>query len=211
MAYEMARQLLDAGEEVAFLGLLDPARREGYEASENPASLPRAVKRGKALGSFFTYRLRLYCKEMWGLDIGDRIKFVVHKVRSLGFKIGDRKAFRGVRREIYQLEVIRANVRALDYYHRKPLSGSLRTVEIFATSHPRNSEAWSFDWKTLWDGYPVLHHLPGKDSGDMLSSKNAPDLGALLAQQLRLAFHAFQQQDSTERENAQSCRGKTVP
>ena len=211
VAYEIARQLLDAGEEVAFLGLLDPARREGYEASENPASLPRGVKRAKALGTFFTYRLRLYCKEMWGLDIGDRIKFVVHKIRSLGFKIGDRKAFRGVRREIYQLEVIRANVRALDYYHRKPLSGSLRTVEIFATSHPRNSEAWSFDWKTLWDGYPVLHHLPGKDSGDMLSSKNAPGLGALLAQQLRLAFHAFQQQDSTERENAQSRTQYTSP
>ena len=41
----------------------------------------------------------------------------------------------------------------------------------------------------------------------MLSGKNAPVLGALLAQQLRLAFHAFQQQDSPERENAQSCRG----
>lgn len=196
VAYEMARQLLDTGEEVAFLGLLAPTRRGGYGASENPSSVPWVVKRAKALGSFSIHRLRLYRKEMRGLDIGDCIKFVTHKIRSLSFKIGDRKAFWGVRREIHQLEVIRSNVRALDRYHRKPLNGRLRAVEIFETSHPRNTTAWSFDWKTLWDGYPIRHHLPGKDSGDMLTGKNAQALAALLAERLRAVFEDKSQQDS---------------
>jgi thioesterase domain-containing protein len=196
VAYEMARQLLDTGEEVAFLGLLDPTRRQGYGASENPLSVPRVVKRAKALGRFIIHRLRLYRKEMRGLDIGDRIKFVTHKIRSLSFKIGDRKAFWGVWREIHQLEVIRSNVRALDRYHRKPLNGRLRAVEIFETSHPRNTTAWSFDWKTLWDGYPIRHHLPGKDSGDMLTGENAHAIGMLLVERLRAAFGEKSRQDS---------------
>ena len=40
VAYEMTRQLLAAGEEVGFLGLLDPTRREGKRAGKNP-DLPR--------------------------------------------------------------------------------------------------------------------------------------------------------------------------
>jgi len=184
VAYEIARQLLISGEEVAFLGLFDPARREGYEAKENPAPVPRVVRRATALGSFFTRRLRLYRNEMRGLDIKDRFEFALHKIRSLSFKIGDTKGFRSVRREIHQLEVIRANLRALDGFRRKPLNGRLRAVDIFETSHPRNSTAWSFDWKTLWDGYPVRHHLPGTDSGDMLSGSNVKILATLLAKRL---------------------------
>ena len=195
VAYEMARQLLDAGEEVALLGLLDPTRREGHKASENPSSVPKVFKHAMALGSFITHRLRLYRKEMRGLDIGDRIKFVTHKIRSLSFKIGYKRTFGSVRREIYQLQVIRANVRALVRYYRNPLNGRLRTIEIFETSHPRNTTAWSFDWKTLWDGHPVRHRVPGKDSGDMLSGENARVLAALLAKRLRAAFGEKSGQD----------------
>ena len=50
VVYEMARQLLMAGEEVAFLGLLDPTRREGDDASERPRSTPPAIRRAETLG-----------------------------------------------------------------------------------------------------------------------------------------------------------------
>jgi len=199
VAYEMARQLLNAGQEVAFLGLLDPTRREGYEANENPISSPRTIKRAKTLGSFLRHRLRLYLKEMRGLGAGDRFKFATKKIRSLSFKIQDRKTLRGIRREIQQLEVIRANVRALDRYNRKPLTGRLRAVEIFETSHPRNTTEWTVDWKTLWDGQTVRHHLPGKDSGDMVSGKNARILAALLTERLREAFGHSSEQPAREK------------
>jgi amino acid adenylation domain-containing protein len=188
VAYEMARQLLDAGEKVAFLGLLDPTRREGHETNENPPAMPRVVKRAKSFGNFFTHRLRLYRKEMQGLDIGTRLRFVMQKIRSLGFTVGDRKAFTRVQREIYQRDVVRANIRALDGYQRKPLNGGLRAVEIFETSHPRNTTAWSFDWKNLWDGYPVQHRVSGKDSGDMLTGENGRVLALLLRERLKEAF-----------------------
>lgn len=88
VAYEMARQLLEVEEEVAFLGLLDPSRREGYETSENAASASRIGKRAKRLSSFVKDRLRLYANEMRGLDRGERIRFVTNKVQSLAVKWG---------------------------------------------------------------------------------------------------------------------------
>ena len=51
VAYEMARQLLAAGEEVGFLGLLDPTPREGNTASKNPESTPRIFRRMAAFRS----------------------------------------------------------------------------------------------------------------------------------------------------------------
>jgi amino acid adenylation domain-containing protein len=188
VAYETARQLLEAGEKVTFLGLLDPTRREGYETNENPPPMPRPLKRAKAFGSFFIERLRLYRREMQGLGIAARIRFVMQKIRSLSFTVGDRKAFTRVQREIYQHGVVRANIRALDRYHRKPLNGGLRAVEIFETSNPRNVTAWSFDWKNLWDGRPVQHRVQGKDSGTMLTGENGRSLALLLRDRLKAAF-----------------------
>jgi thioesterase domain-containing protein/acyl carrier protein len=186
VAYEMARQLLEAGEEVAFLGLLDPSRREGYETGQKSASVSGIGQRAKTLTSFVKHRLRLYSDEIRGLDRGERIKFVSNKIQSLALKIGDSKAFRGVRRELHQRQVFTANKKASKRYHRKPLTPGLRALEIFETT--RNAGSGGFDWKSLWAGHPIRHHVPGKDSGDMVSGGNARVLAALLAQRLRAAF-----------------------
>ncbi|HEV8722247.1 MAG TPA: amino acid adenylation domain-containing protein [Candidatus Binatia bacterium] len=188
VAYEMTRQLLDEGKEVAFLGLLDPTHREGYEATENTVSVPRIINRAKVLGTFLRGRLRLYFNELKALGTTSRIKFVTNKLGSLSSKIGNRNGYRGVRREFHQLEVVWANIRALDRYRRQSLNGRLKAVEIFETSHPRNTSGWNFEWKTMWDGQPLRHRLPGKDSGDMVSSENVRVLAPLLAERLREAF-----------------------
>jgi hypothetical protein len=133
-----------------------------------------------------TDRLRLYLDEMRGLDRAERIKFVTNKIRSLALKIGNRKAITAIQRELHQLEVFKANKEASKRYHRQPLNGRLRALEIFETS--RNTTGWSFDWESLWGGRPIRHHVPGKDSGDMLSSENAGAVGGLLAERLRAAF-----------------------
>src|SRR5262249_36115618 len=72
VAYEMARQLLAAGEEVGFLGLLDPTRREENIAGKNPESTPRIFKRMAAFCSLAADRLQLYREEMRRLGVIDR-------------------------------------------------------------------------------------------------------------------------------------------
>ena len=76
VAYEMARQLLEAGEEIAFLGLLSPTDREGNGENEDHTPVPRAYKRTMALVHFVTKRLRLYRAEMRRLTLRDRIRYL---------------------------------------------------------------------------------------------------------------------------------------
>jgi len=211
VAYEMTRQLLAAGEEVGFLGLLDPTRREGNIAGKNPESTPRIFKRLAAFRTLAVERLQLYREEMRRLGVTDRINYLASKFRALSGFVGNKNAFKGVDRELNQIEVYRANVLALDRYRREPLNGRLRTLEVFQTTRPgRVNVRDRIHWRAFWDGPIQQHQVPGKDSGDMLSRENTRVLGALLARRLRLAFCAFQQQDCAER-NAQSCREETVP
>jgi len=188
VAYEMARQLLVAGEEVAFLGLLDPTRREGDEASERPRSTSRALMRAETLGTFLIDRLRLYREEMRSLGYRDRIKYVTRKLIMLGSSIAERDRLNGVQREIYQRGVYRANLQALDRYERKALTGRLRTLEVFETTRPgREGKRDPFNWSALWEGHTVPHFVPGKDSGDMLKGENVRVVATLLVDRLRLA------------------------
>jgi pimeloyl-ACP methyl ester carboxylesterase len=189
VAYEMALLLLDAGEEVAFLGLLDPIGLEKDETGENLLSAPPIFPRAKALSSFVTERLRLYLQEMRGLDNGKRMQFIVKKIRNVSLNFGDSKAMRAVQREIHQLEVFKASKRAGERYYPKPIHGRLRAVEIFDTARSRNNPTRkTIDWNALWNGQIRRHLMPGKDSGDMVSGENARVLAVLLAERMRAAF-----------------------
>ncbi len=144
VAYEMARQLLEGGEEVAFLGLLGPTDREGKDYRENRTSLPRTCRRTMAFGNLLTDRLNLYVEEMQELSIGDRIKYLTSKTISLATSIGVKKGFRSAQRELNQIEVYRANLVALDCYHRKSLHGRLKVLEIFQPVQPGNRSARAY-------------------------------------------------------------------
>jgi thioesterase domain-containing protein len=186
VAYEMARQLLRAGEEVAFLGLLDPAQRKANVAGKNVVRIPRVFKRLAALGRLVADRLLLYREEMRELGAKDRTKYLASKFHLLRGLIGDSNALKGAERELNQIEVYRANMRALDGYYRKALEGRLRTFEIFETARPGKPGVQKrFDWSPFWKGPVRRHQVAGKDSGDMLTGKNARALAALLAERLR--------------------------
>jgi aspartate racemase len=189
VAYEMARQLLATGEEIGFLGLLDPTRREGKPAGRSPMFTPRIFKRIAAFGSFLANRLRLYREEMRQLGATDRVSHLASKLRLLRGLIGNNNALKGAERELNQIEVYRANLLALDRYRRKPLEGRLRTLDILETRRRRKSRAEEkLDWNVLWKGNTIRHLVPGKDSGDMLSGENAPAVAGLLGDRLRAAF-----------------------
>jgi amino acid adenylation domain-containing protein len=188
VAYEMARQLIESGERVAFLGLLDPVRREGSGTRRRTVSEPWALKRTRAIGSLLAERLRLYNEEMRGYAAWSRIKYLACKLPSLGDSMGNHNRFKGVARELHQIEVYRANAVALRRYHFRRLDINLRALEIFESAHPRNTGEWLVDWKPFWNGEAVCHRVPGKDSGDMLSGDNARVLAAVLGQRLRAVF-----------------------
>jgi len=203
----MVRQLLNAGEEVAFLGLLDPTLREGKDADKTELPLPRLVTRASALGSLITERLHLYGHEMKRLGIKERIGFLSRKVYTLGALLQDHKPLKSTQREINQIEVYRANLQALDRYRREPLQGPLRALEIFESSRPSQLKTKKgIDWHVFWYGLLSYYQMPGKDSGDMLRGENVRVLASLLARRLRVAHHPAQLQGSAEHENAQSPR-----
>ncbi len=180
---EMAYQLLEAGEEVSFLGMLDPIglvinQRKQHLNTETP-------NKNEQPSSFLSTRLQLYLKEMRELNSVERAKFLTEKVRSLGRTLTNKKARRAVQREIHQLAVFNASKIAGQHYQLKKLKGRLRALEIFVSEHPRRIELENFDWATMWDGRADLHEVPGKDSGDMLSGENAIMLGGLLRERLQ--------------------------
>jgi amino acid adenylation domain-containing protein len=189
VAYDIARQLLSEGEEVAFLGLLDPARIEPIPGSKMKISSIRSLQRPVTLGLIAFGRLQLYLKELKQLNAKDRLKFVTQKLRNIrNLAKGDQRSY-GLKREIFQLEVYRANLRALTHYKKPALTGRLRTLEIIETKirYKRTSTEIS-KWSDLWQGSISLHAVPGKDSGDMLRRENARALAMLLKRRLRAAF-----------------------
>jgi thioesterase domain-containing protein len=183
----MAHQLLSAGEEIGFLGLLDPIGLVISQSRADSGAESEKIPANNLLHSFVTGRLKLYRDEARGLSRYKRVRFIAEKIISLGQKLGDQKAIRGVQREMHQLAVFNASKLAGGRYRPKPLTG-LKALEVFLSAHPRRTSLESFEWSRLWEGKTVLHHVPGKDSGDMLSGENARVLGALLRERLRTAL-----------------------
>ena len=189
VAYEMARQLMAAGEVVAFLGLIAPTAREGDEADQRKSRAPRVVKRAVALGNLMRERLRAYLMDMRGLSPAARLSYLMRKVHSLSGTVVKPHAFNGVQRELNQREVYHANLHALDSFLRRPLKGALvafEILEIVEAGLPEDRPP--IDWESYWQGPLTWHVLPGKDSGDMLAGANARAVATLLTGRLRAAF-----------------------
>jgi amino acid adenylation domain-containing protein len=184
VAYEMTSQLLAGGEEVAFLGLLEPTLREGKRANKKPASTSRALKRAIAVSTFGSNRLRLYFDGISKLGYSERIRYLTQKLFAIWRASANRGSRRAIQREVNQIEVHRANVLALDRYQRKVLNGRLTALEIFET---RRRQRQPLDWHVLWSGEVRRHLVTGKNSGDMVSSENVQALAMVLAERLRAA------------------------
>lgn len=191
VAYEIARQLLAAGETVAYLGLIAPALREGYGAAAGPSLATRRLKRSAALVTLVRERWHAYVREMKGLGLLGRLRYLARKLATLARNAATPHAFKDAQRELNQLEVYQANARALDTYTRRPLQGRLCALDIIE-SEERMLHAPSppIDWGKFWAGTVVQHPVPGRDSGAMLAGGNAKFVAEVLTKQLRAAFDA---------------------
>jgi hypothetical protein len=188
VAFDMARQLLDAGEDVAFLGLIEPSSLGGALSDAPRVPVPPALKRGFAVAGFVADRLRLYRDEMRGLPLGAQLKFVRGKLGIVGEALQKRDVFRGDRREFDQRRVNDANVTALLRYKHAPLS-RIVDIEIFTSGRriTAPSEYGRIDWNRITRGTARYHRVPGKDSGDMLQGANARALAVVLSSRLHHA------------------------
>jgi thioesterase domain-containing protein len=185
----MTRQLLDAREEVAFLGLFDPSSQGGDLAGQSTLPTPAWLRRGIAFASFVASRLRLYVEEARPLGYRQRVRFVGSKLKILAEIVHERDVFRGDYRQFHQRRVYANNLRALRRYKPAPLNGGPEAIEVFRTGRrfdraPADSQV---DW-TDPAGKPITYHkVPGKNSGDMLQGENAKVLARLLSARLECA------------------------
>ena len=189
VAYEMARQIIESGEEVAFLGLLDPTRQGGGEAGRPSQSAPPLVRRAKVAGGFVQGRLQLYRRELAELGHRERISYVGRKLRTFVRRLSGRESLEGLRLEMNQAKVYRANLAALRGFERKPIDGRVRVLAIFQTARRATMRADTDADSWMASGGELIRlAVVGRDSGDMLTGDNAKGLAVELARQLKKAF-----------------------
>jgi thioesterase domain-containing protein/acyl carrier protein len=194
VAYEMARRLTDGGEEVAFLGLLDPTRQGGEETGTPIERSRGAISRATVANRFIESPLQVYRRELDDLRARERIVYIGRKLRTLLRQMRGSGSLEGVRKEIdlvkFEMNLAKvssANIAALRRFRRQPISGPVKVIGIFETSGRAQSRA-GFDWGTSSAAKVVRHTVAGIDSGDMLKGENARILAARLAEELRRAF-----------------------
>jgi amino acid adenylation domain-containing protein len=186
VAYEIARQLLESGNEVAYLGLIDPRNLEYRGDDAMSGEHFKAWSKTSAVVNLLSSRLKLYGDELRRVTAHERLQFVLRKAVSVGATLMDRNKTKRLSRELHQLEVERANRRAIRRYRRTPLLGRLTAFEVFESNHARNSQS-NISWHSLWSGEVRLYRLPAKDSADMLVNPNLIELSKKIAAPLDTA------------------------
>ena len=184
VAYEMARRLLAAGNEVAYLALIDPHNLEDLDDLSVRDEGFKSWNRASTMLNLFSSRIHLYREELSKMAGHERISYFLRKAFTVSATLAHGNKTKPLTRELHQLEVARANRRALRHYRREPLTGSLRIFEVFMSNHHPNGSSERSAWQVLWNGEVKLHHVPAKDSGDMLTAKNVVELGRTIAERL---------------------------
>ena len=188
VAFEMARQLISAGERVAYCALIDPSLRGGSLAGKESLRAPGFAERFVKLATFIVSRLRLYRDEMRGLGVRGRLRFVRSKLSSLGQSAMNRDLMQSATREMSQRKVYQANLGALLRYKPHPLGAGNMVFDIYQTQRRLDEEVLphAVDWRNM-AGTATCFPMPGKDSGDMLQGENVKALASILSARLALA------------------------
>jgi amino acid adenylation domain-containing protein len=184
VAYEMARQVLAHGEDVALLGLLNltmrPARADG-----RVRTLPRPVRRLQDALLFCAERIALYRDEMRDLGILQRMRYLAAKARGTSGTVLRSVASGTPLREMHRKAVTRANAAAMDRYVRAPLPRSPTEVMALVAGRHGGPEVRAEIARLAGAAARVLHQaVPGRDTGDMLADGHA----AFVAVHLRAAL-----------------------
>jgi thioesterase domain-containing protein len=170
IAFEMARQLLAQGREVAFLGLLDASDPVQFvqDAGEAEGEAEYVILRYVTRGNLPLSREQL--RDLAPEERLDALLVVCHASGAFSSAFGRRELGRLVR-------VVGANRRALRAYAPQPLDASL--VYLKAADNPKvdGQEEGNVLWEGLARGGAEVHEVPGQH----LSMHFPPHVGALAA------------------------------
>ncbi len=178
-AFEMAHRLDKAGRAPQLLILMDPffARPAAHTVSSAPTGLGIRVR-------FVLGRIRLYMAELRRLDGPGRRAWLAGKIALAREKIRHRDPFYGARTELRLNIVTASNLAATRNYQPRPYA---RRIVVLHTARDAAEEAGGApimrDPAVLGSDVEILA-APGHDSGDAISSENAPALARRLAQLL---------------------------
>ena len=173
VAYEMAQQLLSAGQEIGLLALLET----WPPASATPRWHARAT-RPSAVAGFIAGRLRLYVETLARLRGRQRLHYLFGRLKLLSDLLRHRDPLRGVRAEFHRHAVSRANLLAFQQYGPRPYPGRILFFRAEARRLTSDGDARLW-WRQLAGGLEV-HSVPCDDSGQMLKEPHVRMLAAQL-------------------------------
>jgi amino acid adenylation domain-containing protein len=177
VAYEIAQQLRAGGETVDLLALIDtyiPRAQEG-----NAVSNSSLVRTGQLIGGRVMERLRTLAR----LKGKERRDFIKEKLGIL-FNIAKNGVETYDNSELHRDRVTQANQRAYFRYVPARYDGTLFLVlarhrEVPSEIDPRLA------WSALVTGDCTVHHVFGKDSGDLLKSPRVERIAEYLSEAMR--------------------------
>jgi aspartate racemase len=177
VAYEMAQRLRAAGEEVAFLMMLEtwpPTRR---------SSIVDLMLRQSQHVRFLLSALRRHMGELARMSFREAFKALLQRSRIVGQMVANRDIYRGDSAAMYVDRVSTANQKAFSRYRPRPYDGSLMLVlasarKIHTQRDPRLS------WCALARSCVKLD-IPALDSGLALKSPHVEVLAQVMAEQLQ--------------------------
>jgi len=167
-ALEVARQLRDAGQEVAALLMLDPPPPA---TQTNARPLPAAAARVSVSG-FIASRLKLYWRTLRELSPRERSAYLNERFRVLADILRQRDLFRGDDSELRRRNVLAANRAAVRGY--LPASIDCPVQLLFTTDRPDgpSRDAREHWLKILRPEQPPVS-VPGADTGNAISAQFA--------------------------------------
>lgn len=189
IAFEMAQQMLCAGEGPALLVLLDPSFPGTRGASSGAKTLLFQMRQALGFPRFVFRRLALYVQDARDGESHELAGFVSHKARSLWQALRAGRLWVVARREISQRRVIDANLMALRTYQLRPYPGF---VHVFLSAGRERRSLHSYAWDEIAIGGLKVENTLGRDSGDALSDPHVLELAARLSTLVAQILHTDQ-------------------
>jgi thioesterase domain-containing protein len=176
---EIARQLKEAGEEIALMALLDPPPVRTGGTSQRDGSKPAAPSKRH----FIARRLDLYRNSLAARPLSEWPAYLSGRLVNLADVLRRGDPFRGDRTEFLRWRVHEANVQALRSYDPPEWTGDaclILTSDRADGASRASREFWARQLHAT--GREVF--VPGKDTGDALAPERAAAVARVLAGRL---------------------------
>ena len=183
VAIELARQLLEADEQVVYLALINPTSPRPEPFDLRVQALPRWLRDGLEFGRFVAARVRSYGQHWRGLGWADRQALLKDKFRVARRIVQSRGGRLASHPEWQSRLQHRASLHALQQHRTTALPPSAPVVDVFCGT--ARLDGVHNDWNDLLDGKLRLHRVDGQSLAQILREDRAIALAASIAGRLQ--------------------------